>query len=97
MSVTIRRTIPDLATMQLVDRADMRAIGLLAIERIRRRTLAGRDVHGQAFEPYSPGYRERKARELGVSGVNLAVSGAMLNALGVVDVTDSSVTIGFTS
>lgn len=96
MSVTIRSNIPtNLATWVLVGRAELREAGLLAIERIRRRTARGQDANGQAFEPYSPGYRERKAKELDAAGVNLQVSGAMLNALSVIDVTETSVTIGF--
>lgn len=95
MSVTITRTIPDLGRLPLATRADLREAGLLAIELIRRRTLAGRDANGQAFEPYSPGYRDRKAQELGGGTVNLQVSGAMLNALQIVDLTDEKVTIGF--
>lgn len=91
----IKRTIPDLSREPLVTRETMREIGLLARERIIRRTIAGKDEQGQAFRPYSPEYAERKAKELGGGGVNLQVSGAMLNALTIVDVTDRSVTLGF--
>lgn len=99
MAVTIRRTIPDLSREmdRLVDRNLMREIGLLARERIIRRTISGKDRQGQPFQDYSPAYRARKAQELGASTVNLQVSGAMLNALTIVEVTDRSVTLGFTN
>jgi hypothetical protein len=95
--ITVRRTIPDLGRIAelMVDRATMREIGLMARERIIRRTAQGKDERGQPFQAYSQGYRERKGRELGVGNVNLQVSGAMLNALTIVDVTDHSVTLGF--
>jgi hypothetical protein len=95
--ITVRRSIPDLAKFAdtMVDRATMREIGLMARERIIRRTAQGKDERGQPFQAYSQGYRERKAKELGVGNVNLQVSGAMLNALTIVDVTDRSVTLGF--
>jgi hypothetical protein len=97
MGIAIRRTIPDLSSLQLIGRAEMREAGLLALEMNRRRTAAGKDADGQPFEPYSEGYRERKAREVGGALPNLTLSGAMLNALTIVDVTDDSVTIGFSS
>ncbi len=99
MGVTVRRTFADLGKLadQVVDRALMREVGLLARERIIRRTVSGRDDKGQPFQAYSPGYRERKAKEIGGGNVNLQVSGAMLNALTIVDVTDRSVTLGFGS
>jgi hypothetical protein len=97
--VAIRRTFADLSRLPdlVVDRSLMREIGLLARERIIRRTVSGKDEKGQPFQAYSPGYREQKAKELGGATVNLQVSGAMLNALTIVDVTDRSVTLGFNS
>lgn len=97
MGVVIRRQFADLSKLAdtLVTRETMREIGLLARERIIRRTAAGKDEDGQPFRPYSAQYRERKAKELGGGTVNLQVSGAMLNALTIVDVTDRSVTLGF--
>lgn len=97
VSVVVRRTIPDLGREldRWVDRGLMREVGLLARERIIRRTLSGKDQDGQPFQDYSPQYRERKAQELGAGTVNLQVSGAMLNGLTIVDVTDRSVTLGF--
>jgi hypothetical protein len=97
--VSIRRSFADLSRLPdlVVDRSLMREIGLLARERIIRRTVSGKDEKGQPFQAYSQGYRERKAKELGGATVNLQVSGAMLNALTIVDVTDRSVTLGFNS
>jgi hypothetical protein len=81
----------------MVTRETMREIGLMARERILRRTISGKDAQGQPFQAYSAGYRLRKAQELGGGTVNLQVSGAMLNGLTIVDVTDRSVTLGFSS
>jgi hypothetical protein len=99
VAVTIRRSFEDLSRLpeRMVTRETMREIGLLARERIVRRTISGKDAAGQPFEAYSEGYRERKAKELGGGTVNLQVSGAMLNGLTIVDVTDRSVTLGFSS
>ena len=99
MSVVIRRQFEDLSRLpdKMVDRNLMREIGLMARERIIRRTVSGKDSSGQPFEPYSEGYRLRKAKELEGGTVNLQVSGAMLNGLTIVDVTDRTVTLGFTS
>jgi hypothetical protein len=86
--------------LELVTAADMREIGLLAREQIVRRTMAGRDAEDAPFTPYSPAYAKAKAKALGGSGtVNLQVSGAMLNDLGVVNVQASddkaTVTLGW--
>ena len=85
-----------LANITLTDKALMREVGLLARERILRRTAAGQDSEGQAFRPYSQKYAEQKAAALGsTGGVNLQVSGGMLNAITIVEVTDDSVELGF--
>lgn len=76
---------------KFLDRDVMREVGLLARETIRRRTAAGISVDGTPFAPYSPAYAKRK----GGTAVNLAVSGQMLNALQIVDVTETTVTLGF--
>lgn len=95
MGVVIRRAFGRLPDLKLTDRETMRAIGEEVRERIRRRTLAGQDAEGQAFEPYSDGYAKKKTEAMGTTKVDLAVSGEMLNALGIVDVTDRKVTLGF--
>lgn len=85
----------NLTRMKLSDRKLMREIGLFARQQVIRRTIAGKDEDGGAFRAYSPRYRARKAQELGGGGVNLQVSGQMLNAIAIVDVDDDSVELGF--
>jgi len=75
----------------------MREIGLMVRERILRRTAEGRDESDAPFAAYSPKYAQLKAKELGDTGVNLQVSGAMLGAITITAVTDRSVTLGFSS
>ena len=97
MGITVTKNFPPLAGLELTNRQLMREVGLLARERIYKRTLAGRDMHDNAFRPYSADYRAAKAREVGAGTVNLQLSGAMLNALVILEVTDDSVTLGFSS
>lgn len=97
MKVVVLRNFPSLTKLPLTNRELMREIGLLARERIYRRTVSGRDEHDQPFRPYSAAYGRRKSQELGKTTVNLQVSGAMLNAMRVVRVTDTEVDIGFTA
>jgi hypothetical protein len=73
----------------------MREVGLLARETIRRRTARGISADGTPFAPYSKSYALQKGKALGPGPVNLTVSGDMLNALQIVDVTETSVTLGF--
>src|SRR5262245_4618012 len=80
----------DLSTREL-----MQEVGLLARERIYLRTIGGRDENGQMFKPYSKDYAKAKAKEVGLFGVNLQLSGEMLNAMTIAEVTDDSVTLGF--
>lgn len=96
MAVAVRKNFKPFAQLKLTTKAVMKDVGLLARERIVRRTLAGTDAAGAAFRRYSPGYARRKARELGPGGVNLQVSGDMLNAITITELTDDSVTLGFT-
>jgi hypothetical protein len=82
--------------LRFTDRDLMRQIGLLARETIHRRTARGISSDGAPFQRYSLGYAKQKAAQLGGSGtVNLTVSGGMLNALQIVDVDETSVTLGF--
>jgi hypothetical protein len=78
----------------------MREVGLLAREMIVRRTIAGRDAEGVPFAPYSPAYAKAKRQALGGAGVNLQVSGGMLNDLTITDVQvtpeKATVTLGWT-
>lgn len=96
MPITLKQTLPRPSTLKLTDKALMREIGLMAIRAIQARTRQGRDSSGQPFRSYSPGYAKRKAESgTGTGTVNLTVSGDMLNALQIVDVTDDAVTLGW--
>jgi len=95
MPITVSKNFGPLAELELTNKQLMREIGLLARERIIRRTVSGRDQHDQAFRPYSAGYAKAKAAALGAGGVNLQVSGDMLNAIQLTDITDTSVTLVF--
>lgn len=95
MPVTVIVRGRPLADTPLSNRDLMRNVGLLARERIYRRTVSGQDQFDAAFQPYSAGYAIRKALELGPGLVNLQVSGDMLNAMTVTEVTDNTVTVGF--
>lgn len=75
----------------------MREVGLLARERILRRTASGLDQNESPFQPYSAAYAIQKGVYLGQGGVNLQVSGAMLGAIIITDVTENKVTLGFSS
>lgn len=95
--VTVTYTGKPLKDLKLSTKELMREVGLLARERVYRRTISGVDEHGSAFAPYSPLYALRKAQEVGSASVNLQLSGAMLNAMTVIAVTESSVTLGFSA
>lgn len=95
MGVVIRNNMPRLTELKFTNRELMREIGLMAREAIIRRTLAGKDANGAAFQPYSASYAATKAKELGVSNPNLQVSGGMLRNLTIVDLTDTNVTLGW--
>ncbi len=93
MSVT--RNFGPLDQIQLTTKAIMREVGLLARERVVRRTRQGQTTEGSPMQPYSAGYAARKAKELGSTQPNLTVSGAMLNDIILTDVQDDEVTLGF--
>ena len=96
MGVTVVRNFPPLAELPLTNQALMREVGLLAREQIVRRTREGRDMRDVPFAPYSQGYSKQKAEAVGSAApVNLTLSGAMLNALQIIAVTENSVTLGF--
>ena len=98
MSVTVRANFDDLSRLDLTNRKLMRQIGLVVRERVVLRTIAGRDYRGIPFRPYSPSYAEAKRKAVGAhEGVNLKLSGRMLDDIGLSDVTDRSVTVGFRS
>lgn len=75
-------------------RADLRAAGVEVAVRISNRTTSHRDEDNRAFRPYSPAYAEWKG--VAPTAVDLFLSGDMLKALDVVEVTDSTCRVGFT-
>lgn len=93
--VTTNFTVGD--RVEFTNEQIMREVGLLARDLIRRRTQRGISADGSAFTPYSPQYRTQKQQQLGKSSpVDLTVSGGMLNALQIVEVTKTTVVLGFT-
>jgi CTP:molybdopterin cytidylyltransferase MocA len=90
-SVKVTRNFAPLGDLPLTTVADMREVGLLARERIVRRTLRGIDAHGAPFQPYSAAYAAIK----GSTHVDLQVSGNMLNHLTITHVDENSVTLGW--
>lgn len=95
MPVIVTRNFAKLTTIAPTTQADMRDIGLLARERIWRRTRSGQGTEG-TFAAYSARYA--KAKQDGgasASPVNLTLSGAMLNAITVTVVDETTVTLGF--
>lgn len=95
MPATVRINVPQWPN--LADAALMREVGDLALRFIRTRTAAGKDVEGQSFQPYTPGYAERRQKEGLGTTPNLAVSGRMLNDMGILTVGPGKVTLGFRS
>jgi hypothetical protein len=95
MSVTVLRNFGPLGALPLTNRDLMRNVGLLARERIIRRTVGGEDARGYPFRRYSPAYEKRKRAAMGSRGVDLQVSGSMLRDIAIVEVTDTTVVLGF--
>jgi hypothetical protein len=96
MGVTVSKNFGLLADLKLTNKELMKEIGLLAREAIIRRTLSGVDADGVPFAAYSDGYAAQKAAALGSAApVNLQVSGRMLQAITILEVTDTRVTLGF--
>lgn len=94
MGLTVLRNFGPLTDLALLTRDDFAAVGRLARERIVRRTLQGYDEHDRPFAPYSPDYAAQKSK-LGASpGVNLQLSGQMLNAI-TVEPDETGVTLSF--
>lgn len=89
--VTAKANFGKLAELPLTNKELMKEVGLLLRERVVRRTVSGRDANEAAFAPYSLAYALQK----GSFKVNLQLSGQMLNAIEIVDLTDKSVTLGF--
>lgn len=82
--------IPPEVRQALLQRAAAHAIGI-----IRRRTLAGVDVDGRQFVPYSKGYARLKVASGRNRSVNLTLGGGMLAGLVVLSVTPEQALVGF--
>lgn len=95
MPIRVKKSFRRLVARPLVEARAFREIGAFVVQQIRTRTEGGRDVNGYPFRRLSPRYAEQKAKALGSTAANLSVSGRMLNALTVTDVTEKSVTVGF--
>lgn len=95
MGIVVRKSFVRLADTALTTKADMMLVGEIVRRRIVERTERGVDATGAAFRPYSKGYAKRKNAAGGRSRVDLRVSGAMMNAIDIIDVTDTSVSLGF--
>lgn len=91
----VTRNFGPLDQIKLTDKSIMREVGLMARERVVRRTRQGITTDNQQMRPYSPGYAARKQRELGSTPVNLTVSGAMLNDIVLSRIEDDLVELGF--
>jgi len=101
MAIRVRRSFGRLADIPLVTRDTMQDVGEIVRLRILDRTAQGFDVDGLPFVPYSPGYAAAKAAErFGLLGgtlhVDLTLSGRMLDEMGVQNVTERTVTLGWT-
>lgn len=94
MGVTVTRNFGPLTDIEFLSREDWERVGRMARERIVLRTRQGRDKDEQPFRPYSQGYAQVKARELGAGPVNLTLSGDLLNAI-TVEADDTGVTLSF--
>ncbi len=95
MGVRFRKSWRTLLRGPLIDRSVMPEIGTFVVQQIRTRTEAGRDVRGYPFRALSQEYRARKQEALGSGDPDLTVSGRMLNALQVTQVSARQVTVGF--
>lgn len=95
--VTVSRNFGDLRDLLPKGVSLMQEIGDFATNRIRERTEKGIDQEGRAFRPLSQGYAKRKQQALGHSRADLTVSGRMLNDMGPVAATETSVEISFRS
>ena len=95
MPVRVTSTVRPLAPRLAPDETLMQEVGLLAIRRIRSRTMAGKDADGGALAPLSAGYVKQRLKAGVGATSNLTLSGAMLNAMAVVHRTGRMVRIAF--
>ena len=95
-TVTVTVSGPRADEIPLSTEALMHEVGLLARERVIRRTLSGLDEQELPFYPYSVTYRLRKMAEVGTAEpVNLQLSGDMLNAITIIEIARNTVALGF--
>lgn len=97
MGVTVQRSFGDLRELLPGGQSLMQEVGDFATRLIRTRTEQERDKDGNPFHPLSTRYALQKVKALGNARADLTVSGRMLNDMGVVGVTDTSVEISFRS
>ena len=83
--------------LNLPDRDKMRKMGLGAVDIIRERTtIQNRDVTGKRFKPYTPEYKEYKAKvRPGFKGVDLQLTGKMMQNLKLKDISNDKAVVGF--
>jgi hypothetical protein len=95
--ITVTARVPSTVKLPspLLTPAHLREVGLFIRERIVSRTRGGQDVRGGGFAAYSPRYAAQKFAELGTSRVDLTVSGNLLNEITILNVTTSSVSLGW--
>jgi hypothetical protein len=100
VKIFVERIGVPLDQLELITREDLRELGLLARERIVRRTRQGLGPDGVPFEPLSPEYAKRKRAALGQDKADLTVSGNMLNDVAVTNIVltddEAYVELGFT-
>lgn len=78
----------------LLSGTDREIVGQLIIERIQDRTEAGQNIDGERFQRYSPGYTSYLQRIGAATGVDLTLTGEMLNSISILSHSQGSITIG---
>lgn len=100
VKITASRIGLPLDQLELITRDDLRELGLIARERIIRRTRQGLGPGGVPFEPLSDEYATQKRAALGTDAADLTVSGRMLNDIQITNIELSDeralVELGFT-
>ena len=78
----------------LLGDTDRELVGQLIIERLIDRTQGGRDIDNRPFATYSRGYIEH-LRQIGAdTGLDLTLTGEMLNSISVLSHAQGTITIG---
>ncbi len=76
-----------------INAKDRKKIGMVIIEHIINRTAAGLDKKNKEFPNYSQLYADKKG--VGVSDVDLILTGEMLDSLEIVSSKDGEIVIGY--